>query len=238
MGAMIRAVFFDFYNTLVDYDPPREQLQATILREFGIEAEPEALRRAIPLADQFYYREYARLLPQGISPAQKADLYAGYESTILEAVGVEASREEALKIMARFGTLMRQSGARLVLFPDVEPALTQLKGRGLVLGLVTNVDQDISSRLEELGLSSYLDLVIASFEVGVGKPDPAIFRIALERAGVDAAEAIHVGDQYHADVIGARAAGIKPLLLDRDGFSQEFTDCIRIASLGEVVGHL
>ena len=60
---MIKAVFFDLYNTLVTYDPPREETQARILKEFGIEASPESLRRPIMLADDFIYKERSRLPP-------------------------------------------------------------------------------------------------------------------------------------------------------------------------------
>lgn len=235
---MIKAVFFDLYNTLVDYDPPREELQAATLRQMGMEAEPEALRRAIQLADQFYYEESARLPVQKRSAAEKTDLYAEYQSKVLAGVGIKVTKEVALQVLARFGAMLRQSGAKLVLFPDVVPALAQLKSRGLTLGLITNVDRDMSPTFDELGLSSYLDFMVISFELGVAKPDPAIFRAALERAAAKPAEAIHVGDQYHADVLGARSAGIKPLLLDRDNFNPQFTDCIRISSLEEVVRHL
>jgi putative hydrolase of the HAD superfamily len=133
---------------------------------------------------------------------------------------------------------MREAGARFVLFDDAEPALAQLKRRGLLLGLISNIDRDLSSTYDELGLSSSLDVLVTSLVVGAAKPDPAIFRAALERAGVHAAEAIHVGDMYHSDVLGARSAGIRPLLIDRDGLHQEISDCPRIRSLGEVVGYI
>jgi len=235
---MIKAVFFDFFNTLVDYDPPREQLQIAACREFGIEVEPQAMRQALSAGDQFYYQEIARLPVGKRSAAEKMALYTQYEARILEGAGLEVSEEVALQIMAKFGALMSQLGAKFVLFDDVEPALAQLKGRGLRLGLITNIDRDLSPTCAELGLSSYLDFLVTSLAVGAVKPAPAIFKAALERAGVEASEAIHVGDQYHSDVLGARNAGIRPLLIDRDDLHQEISDCPRIRSLGEVVGHL
>ena len=234
----IKAVFFDFFNTLVDYDPPREQLQVAACREFGIEIEPQAMRQALSAGDQLYYQEIARLPESRRSAAEKMDLYTRYEAKVLEGVGVEVSDEEALKIMAKFGALMRQLGAKFVLFDDVEPALAQLKDRGLTLGLITNFDRDLPPICDELGLSSYLDFLVTSLAVGAVKPDPAIFQAALERAGVDASEAMHVGDQYHSDVLGARNAGISPLLIDRDDLHPEISDCPRIRTLGEVVGHV
>ena len=70
------------------------------------------------------------------------------------------------------------------------------------------------SILTELGLAKHLDFVLDSAEVGVEKPDPRIFRIALERAGVDPAHALYVGDLYSVDVLGARAVGMEAVLLD------------------------
>lgn len=235
---MIKAVFFDFYNTLVDFDPPREEVQVEICREFGIEAAPEAIRRAIPAADDFFYQENVRSPISKRPPQEKLDFYAEYESRILEAAGVEVSKEVALQIMAKFGLKLRQPDAKLVIFDDVEPVLAQLKEKGLTLGMITNVDYDIAPVCHKLGLFSYLDFVVTSHEVHTEKPNPAIFHAALERAAVKASEAIHVGDQYHADVLGARNAGIKPLLLDRDGFYVEVSDCPRIRSLAEVVEYL
>jgi len=235
---MIRAVFFDLYNTLVNYDPPREEIQAEICREFGLEVQAEAIRRGIPAADNFFYEENARFPIGRRRPQEKLDLYAEYELIILREAGIQVSKELALQIMTKFGLKLRQPDAKLVLFDDVEPALAQLKGQGLTLGMVTNVDFDITPICRRLGLSSYLDFVVTSYEVHAEKPDPAIFRAALERAAVKPSEAIHVGDQYHADVLGARNAGIKPLLLDRDGFYHEVSDCPRIKSLAEITQHL
>ena len=234
---MIKAVFFDFYNTLVEYDPPRERLQVKACREVGIEVAAEAIRRAIPAGDQFFYLENARLPASKRSAEEKMELYAEHEARILEGAGVKVTREVALQLVSKLGAVMRQSGTRFVLFPDVAPALVQLKGRGLTLGLITNIDYDLKPTCQELGLTAYLDFLVASLEVGAVKPEPAIFRAALERAGVNTPEALHVGDQYHIDVAGARNAGIRPLLIDRDGLFPD-ADCPRIKSLGEVVGFL
>ena len=86
----------------------------------------------------------------------------------------------------------------------------------------------------ELGIADYLDFTVTSAEVGADKPQPPIFLKALQLAHVNAAEAIHVGDQYQNDVLGARIAGISPILLDRADYYNEITDCPRIHSLMEV----
>lgn len=123
---------------------------------------------------------------------------------------------------------------KLVLFDDVLPALTHLKDRGLILGLISNVDRDMTPLLDELGLASLLQVVVTSQDAGSSKPQPEIFREALRQAGVQASEAIYVGDQYEIDIIGAKNAGMNGVLLDRGGYFDKTADCPRIRTLTQV----
>jgi len=231
---MIRAVFFDFYNTLVSFDPPRQELQVTACREFGIEVDRKAIPRGYWVADDLMSRENAR------SPINKRPLqeelafWADYEAILLKTAGVEVSKELALQIFTR----LRQLDRRLILFDDVLPILGVLKGRGIALGLVSNLSRGLDGHISELGLTAYVDFAITSAEIGAEKPHSPIFLVALERARVSASEAIHIGDQYHSDVLGAKGVGINPLLLDRDGFWEGINDCPRIRSLSETVNYL
>ena len=81
-------------------------------------------------------------------------------------------------------------------------------------------------------------MVVTSQDAGANKPQPEIFRFALQKAGVKPAEAIYIGDQYQVDVVGARGAGMKAILLDRAGNHENITDCPRIQSLTEVTKYL
>ena len=90
----------------------------------------------------------------------------------------------------------------------------------------------------ELGLASYLDLIVTSREVGSNKSDPRIFLAALERAGVEASQALYMGDQYNPDIVGPREVGISAVLLDRFELLEESVDCPRIKTLAEVLEHL
>jgi len=231
---MVKAVFFDFYNTLSSFDPPREELQVKACREFGIEVNPQAIPRGYWVADDFMSKENARLSIQKRSLEEAQEFWAEYEATLLEAAGVAVSQELALQIFTR----LRKLDRRLILFDDVLPTLDILKARGIVLGLVSNLNRSLDGYCHELGLTPYIDFALTSFEVDAEKPHPPIFLAALERAGVSGSEAIHVGDQYHSDVIGARGAEIKPLLLDRNGFWEKVSDCPRIRSLREIVNYL
>jgi putative hydrolase of the HAD superfamily len=231
---MIKAVFFDFYNTLISFDPPREELQVTACREFGIEIDRKAIPRGYWFADDFMSRENARSPIHKRSQADELAFWSDYEAIILKKAGGEVSRDLALRIFTR----ARQLDRRLVLFDDALPIIRTLSGRGIILGLVSNLSRALDGHCNELGLTPYIDFALTSSEIGAEKPHPPIFLAALERAGVSASEAIHVGDQYHSDVVGAKGVGINPLLLDRDGFWEGVNDCPRIRSLGEIVNYV
>ena len=187
---MIKAVFFDLYHTLVRYEPPQEELQAIALGDFGIDVRPEVLRRPLTIADQFLYQEFARSPLSQRSAENKMAIYARYQEIVLKEAGVEASEQLVLGMLGR----MRQFDMKLVLFDDVIPALTDLKERGLISGLISNVDRDIFPLLNELGVLSLLKVVVTSKDAGCNKPQPGIFREALGQAGVQASEAMYFGD--------------------------------------------
>ncbi len=231
---MIKAVFFDLYNTLVRYEPPREEIEAGVLHDFGIDISAETLRRPMQIADEFIYNEIARGPLSARSREEKAALYAQYQAMLLKEAGVKFDNKLVLTLLGR----MQQVRMDLVLFDDVKPALDALKSRGLVLGLISNIEQDIAGTLDKLGLRSRLGVVVTSQDAGSSKPKPEIFQYALRQAGVRPAEAIYIGDQYQVDVIGARGAGMKGILLDRTGQYENIADCPRVQSLAEVVAHL
>ncbi len=233
---MIKAVFFDWFNTLARYEPPREELHSQVFREFGIELSPEKIMCGLLVADRDYFEENVRSPLQKRSPEEQAELGVRYENIVLTEAGVKADRELLLKIMKRVQQLYK--GLTFVLFDDVLSTLKVLKEQKLILGLLTNLDKDMNPICRELGLEPYLDFVATSGEVGVDKPEPPIFLAALQRAGVDASEAVHVGDQYKLDVIGARGVGITPILIDRYDLYPEVSDCPRIHRLTELAEHL
>jgi len=231
---MIKAVFFDYYNTLVDYDPPREETHAKLLGEMGIKISPQELRRPIMLADDFLSKEHSQKSLAKRSKEEVAALYGRYQAMIFKEAGLEASQELVGNVLKRWMTL----DLKMALYKDVAPALDELKKRGLTLGLISNVDRDIDADYERLGLSHWLQLKIISKDVGFTKPHPEIFQVAVAKAEVQPAEAIYVGDQYEIDIVGARGVGMRGILIDRHDFFGSITDAIRIRSLAEVAQHL
>ncbi len=233
---MIKAIFFDWFNTLVHFDPPRAELYRRAFQRFGIELPFKQMMRSILAADLHYFKENARLPVGERTAEEQAEVYSYYPKLILAEAGIEVDEALPLKVLG----MVREEAKRLplVLFDDVPPALKMLKERGIILGLLTNATEGMLSLHSKLGLEDYLDLVVTSREAGAEKPAPPIFLFALERAGVEAFEALHVGDQYDLDMVGAREVGIGPVLVDRYDLFPDVSDCLRIRSLTELVQHL
>jgi putative hydrolase of the HAD superfamily len=231
---MIKAVFFDFYNTLVDYDPPREVTEAEVLAELGIKVSPEKLRRPLMIADDFLSKEHSRKSLAKRSKEEIAAIYGRYQGIILKEAGLAASPELIANILKRWLKIE----LKMTLYDDVAPTLTELKGRGLTLGLISNVDRDIDAVYNELGLADWLGLKITSKDVGFTKPHPEIFRAAIKEAKVEPAEAIYVGDQYQIDIVGAEGVGMRGILIDRGDFFGDISQATRIRSLSELTKHL
>jgi len=118
--------------------------------------------------------------------------------------------------------------------PDVVPALDALRARGLKLVVVSNANGTLRAHMQRLGLAERFDHVFDSADEGVEKPDPRFFEIALARSGAETATTIHVGDLYHVDVVGARRAGLRGVLLDEADLRPD-ADCPRVRSLEELV---
>jgi putative hydrolase of the HAD superfamily len=231
---MIKAVFFDFYNTLATHHPPREEAWVNACREFGIELDAKTLFNSLPAADMYWRNEESRLPIDKRTMEEKIELYTEYATRILHEAGAEVSREIALQIMAK----LRGHKWEFKVYDDALPTLKELKNHSLIIGLVSNVAKDMEPTYSELGIQPYLDFKVTSAEVGYDKPRPEIFMAALKKAQVKPEESIFVGDQYHLDIVGARGVGIKGILIDRNNYSPEVTDCPRILSLTEITQYI
>jgi putative hydrolase of the HAD superfamily len=156
-----------------------------------------------------------------------------YFALVLAELGFSAEEADlvvdALEEENRAGSLWRVAEA------DTLAVLASLRGRGFALAAVSNADGRVEASLVRHGLRASLDLVIDSHVVGIEKPDPRIFAIALERLGVPAEAAVHVGDIASIDVVGARRAGVRPVLIDPLDRYPTAVDCPRVRRLAELL---
>jgi HAD superfamily hydrolase (TIGR01549 family) len=230
----VTTVFFDFGGTLLIMR--RDRIISRILSEVGYTADPENVHSAYFRVEPWWLKVYGDKVMTG---GETEEAYRRLDAMIFQLLFPERSPSE----IERVSGLMRQGWPRvektvpLELYADAVPTLDTLKSQGYALGMVSNAPPDTLGVIERLGLLRYFPVVLVSGVVGVSKPNPEIFRIALGKARAKPEETVHVGDVYEADVVGARNAGIKGILLDRTG-SQLEPDCPRIQSLSEIFLHL
>jgi putative hydrolase of the HAD superfamily len=122
------------------------------------------------------------------------------------------------------------------LYADTLPCLERLRVAGYRMAVLSNWDNSLHRTLRTHGLTGFFEHVVASLEEGVEKPDPRIFQILLERAGVEPEEALHVGDNTLDDWQGARSVGMRALVLDREAESQTDVRITSLLQLAEVLG--
>jgi putative hydrolase of the HAD superfamily len=205
---VIRAVFFDAGNTLIRMD---DVAIAGALARQGVTATPEQVRRA-------EWRARVRLdasLQAGAS-TEHPDTGHRYMVYLLDELGVrDGATITALGAWRRAYDPPR--GLWTALEPEALEALVLAREAGLRTAVISNSNGTVAAILTALGLAPHLDFIIDSSEVGVEKPDPRIFQIALDRAGLRPEEAAYVGDLYRVDVLGARAAGLRAVLMDPGG---------------------
>lgn len=232
---VIRAVFFDWFNTLAHYDPPREEIYRRAFREHNIDISFEQAYRGLLDGDRQFFALKARGLIQYKQLSEAESILTLYPAAICKAAGISASDEVHLKVIRQ---AIKGFSSRMVLFEDVLPVFEELKKRKYILGIITNADQSILKLVESLEISRYLQGVITSEQVRAEKPDAAIFKAAYAQAGLNPDEMVYVGDQYKSDVVGANKAGSQGILLDRYNLAPEVTDCPRISGLDQLLGYV
>lgn len=205
---MIRAVLLDAHGTLLDLQPPAPALRRLMAERFGIEISQAAAEQAIA-AEIAYYRAH---LHEG-RDARSVDQLRGRCSGVLRQALAAESRLEEIGADELTQTLLAALQFRP--FLEVAEVLAELRARSLRLVVASNWDASLAQTLRTLGLLRHLDGVVTSAQCGAPKPEPAVFRHALQLAGVSPHEAVHVGDSWEEDVVGATRAQIHPVLIAR-----------------------
>jgi putative hydrolase of the HAD superfamily len=202
----VKAVVLDVLGTLVELEAPARALREEIERRTGIDVGEERAAAAFAAEITYYLAHHV----EGRDMEAVDDLRDRCAAEIRRTLALDgfdhATAREAMLAALRFRA-----------FPDALPLLGVLKDRGVRIVAASNWDASLPEALERTGLAPYIDAAVSSAVVGAAKPDPAVFRAALDCAGCEAHEAFHVGDSPDGDVEGARAAGIRVALLDRYG---------------------
>jgi putative hydrolase of the HAD superfamily len=203
----VTAVFFDGRGTLFDLRAPRHELYARVASEFGDPIDPDLLNKVMETADQEFAREW-----KGGFRFTRA-WFREYVARVLEEAGFRGDLEPCIEGIIR----VFSDPSTFRLFPDVKETLATLRERGVRLGVISNWGEDLRRILEGLGILHHFSVALDSATERLEKPDPALFRRALERMGASPGEALHVGDDPDKDARAARSQGMTGVLLDRSG---------------------
>lgn len=202
---MVRAVLLDSLGTLVELDDPVPRLRAELAAR-GFELEDELVGRAFGAEVAYYVEHHV----EGRDQSTLAELRNRCASVLRDELRVpELSLPDAREALL--------AALSFRAFGDAPAALGELRERGLRLVVVSNWDCSLREVLDSAGLLGLVDEAVPSAEAGAAKPDPRAFEAGLRAAGCEPEEAVHVGDSEENDVAGARGAGIRAVLLRRDG---------------------
>jgi putative hydrolase of the HAD superfamily len=202
--AIPATVLLDALGTLVELERPWPHLVDELAARGVVVGEDVA--RAAMLAEMAYYRAHH---DEAVDWATLKDLRRRCAAVVQEQLQTALPLDDVLD--ALLGAI------RFRAYPEVPGVLARLRAGGARLAVVSNWDVSLHDVLERTGLRALVDAVVISAELGAAKPDPAIFRAALDRLGATATEAIHVGDSVEHDIAGARAAGLEAVLVARNG---------------------
>jgi len=228
----IKAIFFDLDGTLRHSVPSGGEVFTDYATTLGLQVNEEARLRALRW-EHFYWASSVDLRNDLLAhSAETEKFWIEYSRRRLIALG--ASEEWAVEFAPNISVHMGEFYKPESIVPeDVRRALPQLKEAGYILGVISNRDKPFQDVLDDHSISEFFDFSMAAGEVNVWKPDPGIFEHGLRRVNVAAKEVIYVGDNYYADVVGARSAGLQPVLYDPLGIFPE-PDCATIKSFDEL----
>jgi putative hydrolase of the HAD superfamily len=219
-------VFFDAGETLVHPDPSFPELFARIVTREGYPREPVAISDGLALVSDEFRRASHEQALWTTSPERSRRFWLGVYDRFLGVL--DLPRDDGLANTLYTAFTDRRNYAA---FDDVVPTLRALRDDdGATLGVISNYEAWLEDLLSDLGLSDLLPVRVISGVEGVEKPDPAIFRLALDRVGLPAAEVVYVGDVPDFDYEPAAAIGMFPVLIDRRDRHPDFTG-VRVTDL-------
>jgi putative hydrolase of the HAD superfamily len=229
----IRAVFFDLDGTLRHDSPASNQVFFDHAVELGAPDLPASRIQALRWAHAYWAnvdgmieRDYTQY--EGDTP----QFWRNYACRYLLAYGLPEDQAVALAPQMR-AYMAGHYTPENTIPGDAHPTLKSLQDEGYVLGVITNRSRPVHEEVATLGLTHYFDLILAAGEVNTYKPEPGIFEHALDQLGVSPQESLYIGDNYYADILGAKRAGMHPILLDPDRVFPD-ADCPVIAALSDI----
>lgn len=224
-ATQVDAVLFDAGDTLIYMPRSAEEILQELCLQMGVPVSLEDARGAYRESERYYIEHY---LHHG---GDQGAFWHGYHGAALRHLGIDDPTGERASFLSHgFGV----PGVWQP-YPEAHGVCTDIRAMGLKLGVVSNGPVTLTDLLSHAGLLPFFDVVITSQAVGIQKPDSRIFQAALDALGVLPARALFVGDLYEVDVLGARSAGLKAALIERETAAPAPRDCPVLHSLADVI---
>jgi putative hydrolase of the HAD superfamily len=210
----VRAVLLDAFGTLVTLDAPAPRLRTLLSERLAVQVTEAQAAKALR-TEVAYYRAH---MYEGVDIERVAQLHARCAAVLREALPRSPQLDAAAPGSV---TAILLDCLQFSVYPEVPEALARLRDAGLRLVVASNWDASLDAVLDRVGLLGAVDGVVNSATVGAAKPDPRLLQSALLLAGAEPSTAVHVGDGFREDVGAAFGAGVRPVLVSRDGRAGE-----------------
>jgi HAD superfamily hydrolase (TIGR01549 family) len=217
---MIQAVFFDLDGTLRHNLPSGSEVFADYASQLGLNIGPEDRLRAIRW--EHYYWASSIELKADRQTYLEANLEFWQNYCCRQLVALGASNGQAEEFAPKVSKYMEDSYRPQSIVPqDVLQTLSQLQTAGYCMAIISNRQKPYQEEIESLGIAEYFSFSLAGGEMEAWKPEPEIFFHACKQLKINPSQAVYVGDNYFADVVGSRRAGLQPVLYDPRGIFPE-----------------
>ncbi len=231
----IRTVFFDAGFTLIRPYPSTPEICQQVCQRLNLHIHLDAVKEHMTEAQDYYYRQMRLNRHTWGSEQAISEFWISYYMNLLRPF-IEEHDEPRLYQLAQVINQEFDKHTSWEVYSDVFPTLEALRRHKYTLGVISDWGISLGPILRRLNLTPYFDCLLVSAVTRHAKPSPLLYEMALERANSIADYTLHIGDSYIHDVLGARAVGMTPVLLDRPGHLEESNvDCLLIHSLAELL---
>lgn len=212
----IRAILFDFDGTLRHSDPDGGEVFRAFAQEMGLEIDEALHLNSARWMHYYFARSEAYLEDREQADGDLNRFWQLHTRRHLRFLGAP---EETLEHMTAeiMGRMEGEYQPEDVVEEDALPTIEQLRQQGFIVGVISNRREPFTDLLKDLGFDGVFEITLAAGEIEAWKPDPQVFQHALDRLEMDPGDAVYIGDNYYADVVGAEAAGMQAVLIDPKG---------------------
>ena len=231
----IRTVFFDAGFTLLHPSPSTLVICQQVCQQLGLHVDLDRLEQGLESAENFHFRQVQANRYIWADEQAIADFWLSYFTSLLQPLVAEHDQPR-IDQLSRAITEAFKEPTSWQLYPDVKPTLEACRAKGYSMGVISDWNIALGPLLRQFDLTQYFDCLVISAVARHAKPSPTLYDMALERANAIPDYTIHIGDSYIHDVLGARAVGITPILLDRTAtLTENKVDCLVVHSLYELL---